>query len=99
MEIGINTDKIVAIANTISANNMEISEELDRVKGAVNHLMQYWEGNASITGMNAFNNIYNTYGNNRYEVVENVPRFMKNCVAASYDNTEGKLCSAASRFK
>ena len=54
---------------------------------------------ASDAAFRKFNNIKNTYYDNRFKVVNDMVNFMKKQVGEGYEQTETAIVSAASAFK
>ena len=99
MAIKIDTNAVRTTATQIANTNQKISNDFSSVESAISNLNRNWDGMASDAAFRKFNNIKNTYYDNRYKVVNDMVNFMKKQVGEGYEQTETAIVSAASAFK
>lgn len=99
MAIKIDTNAVRTTAKLIANSNQKISNDFSSVESAISTLNKNWNGTASDAAFRKFNNIKNTYYDNRFKVVNDMVNFMRKQVGDGYEQTETAIVSAASAFK
>ena len=99
MAIKINTAIVRSTASQISSVNDKIKSDFSAVDSAINTLNRNWDGSASDIAMRKFQSIKNDFCGNRFDVVNDMVRFMQKQVGEGYESTETAVSSAASAFK
>lgn len=95
----INTDAVVAAAESLKQYNDEMRNGLDPVKKAMNNLTIYWDGSAATTAFNKFKEIEMEMSETRYGVMDNYVRFLYQQVGEGYVQVEEANTSLAEQFK
>ncbi len=99
MAIKIDTNAVRTAATQIANTNQKISNDFSSVESAISSLNKNWDGTASDAAFRKFNNIKNTFYDNRFKVVNDMVNFMRKQVGEGYEQTETTIVSAASAFK
>ncbi len=99
MAIYIDFPEVGNIASRISDENNRLREEFDRVNYAMNTLNKHWDGTASQNAFRAFRNLADSYCENRYNVIDDLVRFLGTQVTADYRATESTVKNSANAFR
>lgn len=99
MAINVNIAVVKSTAYQIATVNKNIKNDFTAVQKAINSLNNNWDGTASDAAFRKFNNIKNTYYDNRFNIVNDMVNFMRKQVGEGYEDTEATVSSAASAFK
>ncbi|MCL2662963.1 MAG: WXG100 family type VII secretion target [Oscillospiraceae bacterium] len=95
----VNTSAITAAANNIANLNTGIRNDFNTVETEMNGLASAWRGEASERARAAFSSVRNAYLNDRFSVVDNYVRFLRNQVGDGYVQTETTNEKLADAFK
>jgi len=91
---------IIARAATNIANiNTRIKNDFDAVIKEMNSLPSVWSGKASEQAVSQFQSIRNAYVSDRFSVIDNYVKFLRNQVDAGYTQTENVNKSLADQFR
>lgn len=98
--IHVNTDAIKNLANDLNGTNNSIKNGYDNMTRAVlGPLMNSWESPASVHAVNRFDDIRKCYYDNRFIVMENCAKFLRDIVGEGYDFAENNNASLSELFK
>lgn len=99
MAIQIKTQAVADCSKKIGNYNKEIQNELRQLSSNVLSLSGDWKGTAANRSLDTFRQIYNTYEEARYTVLEEYSQFLLRQVSDSYEKTEASIQKLASLFK
>lgn len=99
MAIRIDTAAVETTATQVADMNRQISDDFAFVEAAISNLDKNWNGTASVAVLKKFERIRNTYFSNRYEVINDMIKFMRTQVGEEYEQAETSIATAASAFK
>lgn len=99
MSIKIQTMEVSIAANKIEKINSKNRDSFTSLENSINKLGNNWAGTVSDVVINQFYSIKKTYLNDRYLIINDLVRFMRNQVADRYENTEKSIDSLSKAFK
>lgn len=98
-ELSVNTDAVVAAADSIKLFNAQIRDGLPSLQKAIAQLDNSWEGSASSVAISKFNEIISEFSDTRYNVLDNYANYLLQQVGEGYLQTEEENISLAEQFK
>ena len=97
--VKINTDHVLLAAETVSKLNGEIRSDFENVRSAMNQLQNDWEGLASVNAFQKYNEMESSYGESRYQVLNNYVLYLHQQAGEGYEDTENINKTLADAFK
>jgi WXG100 family type VII secretion target len=98
-QITIDSEQVLAIASQIDDDNKRLQELLNDSKASIDALTSSWTGAAAEETRSSYESFANKYFQVYYEVLEQYVKFLRNAVAAQYDQTEQVNIKLADIFK
>ncbi len=97
--IRISTDQVLEIASQLESLNKKLTEELQRSKETVDHLANIWEGEASASTIDAYNEFASKFFQLYEDIINEYVKFLRANVAEGYDAAEAQNISIAEAFR
>jgi WXG100 family type VII secretion target len=98
-QITIDSEQVLAIATQIENDNQQLQQLLNDSKAAVDSLSSYWTGKASDETRASYESFAGKYFQTYYDVLDQYVKFLRNNVAAQYEQTEQVNTQLADAFK
>ena len=98
-ELNVNTEAIATAADNIDDINGLIHDRFIDLQKEVAKLKGEWQSPASETVMNKFDEIKTCFEDERYTVLQNYVRFLRDVVGVGYEQTEDVNKSLSEAFK
>jgi WXG100 family type VII secretion target len=98
-QITIDSEQVLAIATQIENDNQQLQQLLNDSKAAVDSLSYYWTGKASDETRASYESFAGKYFQTYYDVLDQYVKFLRNNVAAQYEQTEQVNTQLADAFK
>ncbi len=98
-QITIDSEQVLAIASQIESDNQQLQQLLNDSKATVDSLSSYWTGAASDETRFSYESFANKYFQTYYDVLNQYVKFLRNNVAAQYEQTEQVNTQLADAFK
>lgn len=99
MAIKINSDQVLAIADSIEQQNRKLTEQLEESKTIIQNLASFWEGDAYEATLEAYSSFANNYFQTYEDIINSYVKFLRDNVAAGYIETETANTSLSEAFK
>lgn len=99
MIVKVNTQAVRDAAAEIARLNQSIRSDFSKVESAIYQLDRHWSGTASNQGINQLRHIQKSYTEQRFQVVDDLVRFVRLQVGEGYETTEQGNVNSASAFK
>ncbi|MDR1210347.1 MAG: WXG100 family type VII secretion target [Clostridiales bacterium] len=98
-QITLDSEQVLAIASQIESDNHQLQQLLDDSKASVDALSSNWAGRASDETRASYESFAGKYFQTYYDVLEQYVKFLRNNVAAQYEQTEQVNVQLADAFK
>lgn len=98
-QITLDSEQVLAIASQIESDNQQLQELLNESKASVDSLSSYWQGKASEETRASYESFAGKYFQMYYDVLDQYVKFLRNNVAAQYEQTEQINTQLADAFK
>ncbi|MDR1329238.1 MAG: WXG100 family type VII secretion target [Oscillospiraceae bacterium] len=98
-QITIDSEQVLAIATQIENDNQQLQQLLNDSKAAIDSLSSYWTGKASDETRASYESFAGKYFQTYYDVLDQYVKFLRNNVAAQYEQTEQVNTQLADAFK
>lgn len=98
-QITIDSEQVLAIASQIEGDNQQLKQLLDDSKSSVDALSSYWTGKASDETRASYESFAGKFFQTYYDVLDQYVKFLRNNVAAQYEQTEQVNTQLADAFK
>ena len=97
--ITIDSEQVLAIASQIESDNQQLQQLLNDSKASVDALSTYWTGKAADETRSSYESFAGKFFQTYYDVLEQYVKFLRNNVAAQYEQTEIVNTQLADAFK
>lgn len=98
-QITLDSDQVLAIASQIESDNQELQQLLNDSKSTVDSLSSYWSGQAAEETRSAYETFAGKFFQTYYDVLDQYVKFLRNNVAAQYEQTEQVNTRLSDAFK
>jgi len=98
-QITIDSEQVLGIASQIENDNQQLQQLLDDSKAAVDSLSSYWTGNAADETRASYDSFAGKFFQTYFDVLNQYVKFLRNNVAAQYEQTEQVNTQLADAFK
>ena len=98
-QITIDSEQVLAIASQIESDNGQLQQLLNDSKSTVDSLSSYWTGKASDETRTSYESFASRFFQTYYDVLDQYVKFLRNNVAAQYEQTEQVNTQLADAFK
>jgi len=95
----LDTEQVLAIAGQITSDNEQLRQLLEDSKSTVDSLSSYWTGKAADETKASYDSFATSFFQTYYEVLEQYVKFLRDNVAAQYEQTEQVNTQIADAFK
>jgi len=95
----IDSEQVLGIATQIESDNHQLHELLNDSKATINSLSSYWTGMASDETRASYDSFASKFFQSYYDVLDQYVKFLRNNVAAQYEQTEQVNTQLADAFK
>ena len=98
-QITLDSDQVMAIASQLENDNHELQQLLNDSKATVDSLASYWSGQAAEETRSAYETFAGKFFQTYYDVLDQYVKFLRNNVAAQYEQTEQVNTRLSDAFK
>jgi WXG100 family type VII secretion target len=98
-QITIDSEQVLGIASQIENDNQQLQQLLNDSKAAVDNLSSYWNGKAADETRSSYDSFAGKFFQTYYDVLNQYVKFLRNNVAAQYEQTEQVNTQLADAFK
>lgn len=98
-QMTLDTEQVMAIASQIESDNQQLLELLQESKATVDALSSYWQGKASDETRASYESFSGKFFQQYHDVLEQYVKFLRNNVAAQYEQVEQINTQLADAFK
>lgn len=98
-QITLDSEQVLAIASQIENDNQQLQQLLNDSKASIDSLSSYWTGAAADETRTSYESFANKYFQTYYDILEQYVKFLRNNVAAQYEQTEQVNKQLADAFK
>lgn len=99
MIVKVDTQAVRDASAEIARQNQSIRSDFRKVETAISRLDRAWSGTASVQGINKLQHIKKSFTEQRYQVVDDLVRFIRLQVGENYESAEQTNVKSASAFK
>jgi len=98
-QITIDSEQVLGIASQIESDNQQLQQLLEESKTAVNSLSSFWSGKAAEETRASYDAFAGKFFQTYFDVLDQYVKFLRNNVAAQYEQTEQVNTQLADAFK
>ena len=98
-QITIDSEQVLGIASQIESDNQQLQQLLNDSKTTVDSLSSYWTGKAADDTRAAYESFSSKFFQTFYDVLNQYVKFLRDNVAAQYEQTEQVNTQLADAFK
>ena len=98
-QITIDSEQVLGIASQIENDNQQLQQLLNDSKATVDSLSSYWTGKAADETRSSYESFASKFFQTYYDVLNQYVTFLRNNVAAQYEQTEQVNTQLADAFK
>ena len=98
-QITLDSEQVLAIASQIENDNQQLQQLLNDSKSTIDSLSSYWTGVAADETRTSYESFANKFFQTYYDILEQYVKFLRNNVAAQYEQTEQVNTRLADAFK
>ena len=98
-QITIDSEQVLAIASQLENDNQQLQQLLNESKATLNSLSSSWTGKAAEETRASYESFAGKFFQTYYDIIDQYAKFLRNSVAAQYEQTEQVNTQLADAFK
>lgn len=98
-QMTLDTEQVLSIASQIENDNQQLLELLQESKATVDALSSYWQGKASDETRASYEGFAGKFFQQYHDILDQYVKFLRNNVAAQYEEIEQVNTQLADAFK